>query len=106
MTEYPTKLVIEWYDDNGGYWGVTSNLKHNCIAAHGSTPQEALASWMDLWMWDNPEARKYIQHCCHCDSPVKLTCSDCEVDSEPVDYDNLIDLDGEEDLKRFLKETD
>lgn len=79
MNEYPTKFVIEWYDDNGGYWGVKSNLKHHCIAAHGATPQEALKAWMDLWMWDNPEAQKYIKHCCHCDSEIKIVCPDCEV---------------------------
>ena len=28
------------------------------------------------------------------------------IDEEPIDYDNLIDLDDEEDLERFLKETD
>jgi hypothetical protein len=106
MNEYPTKIILEYYDDNCGYWSVTSNLKHSCIAAHGKTPQEALASWMDLWMWDNPEARKYIQHCCHCDSEEKQTCPDCLVYSEPIDYDNLIDLDDDKDLERFLKETD
>lgn len=57
MTDYEgydpaTEILIKW---DGEYWYATSNQVNTCIIAHGSTPEEALDQFLDLYRWDKEE---------------------------------------------------